>query len=365
MSHSQINHTNETSGMTDGDRLKLEEFLKQLVFWWKITLTFIAILIVLGNIWVLIVTWKERTLHQPNKYFIACLAVADLLVGIFLIPPSVLIKKNSDHTSPQSTRISVHLCRFIVWIDAVALATSIYTLTFISLDRYLKISKPLQYKSRMTTSRSLKVILVIVLVAISLATYSATPNSGSYGVVDTVYGTCNFKHDPNKVKTYYVFLAFSAFFIPALIILTLYALIFRVAHKRNKMLSNGGLGQTFSDQNQRSALRQDMKVIRMLLVVVGVFICCWGPWFSWILVWFYSRNIIEWENDSYKNVHRMNIIHLTLRTLPLFNSLCNPFIYACLDQTYREASKHLFRRMTCQPDTRGRQSTIDLHTSRI
>ncbi|XP_028398856.1 type-1 angiotensin II receptor-like [Dendronephthya gigantea] len=79
----------------------------------------------------------------------------------------------------------IHLCRFMAWIDVFALTTSIYSLTIISIDRYLKISKPLQYKYRMTTSIMLKTISVMVLISISFATYSATPHSGTYGISDS------------------------------------------------------------------------------------------------------------------------------------------------------------------------------------
>ena len=41
--------------------------------------------------------------------------------------------------------------------------------------------------------------------------------------------------------------------------------------------------------------------------------------------------------------------------LPLINSLCNPIIYACLDQTYREAFKHLFQKMMCRTRSNTQQ----------
>ena len=64
----------------------------------KILLIFISILIITGNTLVLLATWRERSLHQPNKYFIACLAVADLLVGIFIGSVKVY-RLNLDHKS--------------------------------------------------------------------------------------------------------------------------------------------------------------------------------------------------------------------------------------------------------------------------
>ena len=80
------NPTNETSCDID-----CRNFLKQLVLPAIILYIIIGILIIIGNTLVLLPTWIERSLHQPNKYFIACLTVADLLVGIFAGPVKVYI----------------------------------------------------------------------------------------------------------------------------------------------------------------------------------------------------------------------------------------------------------------------------------
>ena len=125
----------------------------------KILYIFITIPIILGNALVLLTTWRDRRLHQPSKYFIACLAVADLFTGM-LIAPMSLYYSSIDHES--RLHMSVHLCRFFLWLDILVLTASIYTLAFISFDRCLKIAKPLQYKCVMTTSKSLKIIFIII-----------------------------------------------------------------------------------------------------------------------------------------------------------------------------------------------------------
>ncbi|XP_028398870.1 octopamine receptor Oamb-like [Dendronephthya gigantea] len=304
----------------------------------KIILIFITIFTIVGNMLVLIVTWRERCLHQPNKYFIACLAVADLLVGLF-VAPLKLYKRYLDYALQY--RMPFHLCRFMVWIDTFALATSIYSLTIISFDRYLKISKPLQYKSLMTSSKAMKIIFIIIFISTAFATYSATPYSGSSGILVTGSGPC-VQVDPNN----YVFiLLISMFVLPVLVISIMYARIFLVAHKRQKMFRNGKLGQTSNIPNQQTAtLRQDMKVIRMLVIIMGVFLLCWSPWFVLIFLWLFRNYPHHCARFSkLGNLYAKNIIHRTAITLPLFNSLCNPIIYAWLDQKYREAFKHLFR----------------------
>ena len=86
------------------------------------------------------------------------------------------------------------------------------------------------------------------------------------------------------------FLYASVIFLPAMVILIMYARIFVVAHKRQKMLRNGELGEICSVQNQRSVLRQDLTIVRMLLIVVGVFFICWLPHSISEILSFYNPN---------------------------------------------------------------------------
>ena len=358
------NQTNETKVLwvSDSDWMKHGDFLERLNLGQKIISILITIFTILGNMLVLIATWREKNLHQPSKYFIACLAVADLLVGLFLAPRKLY---DLDPNIKSRFSISIYFCRFMVWIDFFALATSIHTLTFISFDRYLKISKPLHYKSRMTTSRSLKIIFVIAFISISLATYSTSPHSASDGLLSVGYSFCKSGADYKKSKPFFLSLLIIWILLPTTIILVMYALIFCVAHRRNKMILNGELGrQTFSNQNQRNALRKDVKVIRMLMVVVGAFIFCWYPLFIWSWLHFYHSNLVSFKRVSASTHNYRVLIRYLVSTLPLVNSLCNPIIYACFDQTYREAFKHLFQRMMCRPDLGRQQLPIELRPPR-
>jgi hypothetical protein len=330
----------------DSDRIAIDEFEHKVNLARNIILIFIAIFTILGNTLVLLATWRERSLHQPNKYFIACLAVADLLVGVIIVPLRVYPPNFTDE------RMSTHICRFLKWIDIFALTASIYSLTFISFDRYLKISKPLQYKSRMTTSKSLKIIFIIWFISIAFATYAANPRSGSTGVlVQTSFCPVH----PGQHAAFYTSLATCAFFLPTAVIIVMYTLIFLAAHKRQKMLRNGELGQTSGDRNQRTVFLQDLKVIRMLLLVVGVFVFSWGPLIIYVMIFFYQHKVLSAGFLTVGYIRRRIITQLIVFTLPYFNSLCNPVIYARLDQNYREAFKRLFQQMMCRRQNSIRQ----------
>ena len=128
----------------------------------------------------------------------------------------------------------------------------------------------------------------------------------------------------------------------------MYVRNFAVAYKRQKMLRNDELGETSTGQNQRSVLHQDLKIVRMLLIVVGVFCLCWLPHTIWHLLVQYYPNFVDSNNWSLGYWYRMITFECLVDLLALPNSLCNPIIYACLDQTYREAFKRLFKKMMCR-----------------
>ena len=342
------------------------KFENRVLFAETILSILISILIILGNTLVLLATWRERSLYQPNKYSIACLAVADLLVGIF-IGPLKAHATNAHYKYEYGSGMSNHSCRFMVWIDTLALTASAYTLTLISFDRYLKISKPLQYRSRMTTSKSLKIIFIIWLISTIFATYAVIPGSGSNGFLAIGSSIC-FGYNSRAIKRYIGYVTFlyaSVIFLPAIVIMIMYALIFVLAHKRQKMLRNGELGETSTGQNQRSVLRYDLKNVRMLLIVVGVFLFCWLPLSITMFYFIYDINVYDFK-DWHLRPRSLFIYVRVIYLLPLINSLCNPIIYACLDQTYREAFKHLFQKMMCRTrlNTQQPPALIELHPLR-
>ena len=135
----------------------------------------------------------------------------------------------------------------------------------------------------------------------------------------------------------------------------MYALIFVVAHKRQKMLRNGELGETSTGRNQRSVFRQNLKIVRMLFAVVGVFFLCWVPHGIWNLLIFHYPNFDYLNSSSLNYWYRYFIFDSLIRLLALSNSVCNPMIYACLDQTYREAFKDLLQKMMCRTRSNTQQ----------
>ena len=115
-------------------------------------------------------------------------------------------------------------------------------------------------------------------------------------------------------------------FISIIIMLVMYARIFVLAHQRQKMVRNGELGETSTGQNQRSALRHDLKIAQMLLIVVGVLCFCWLP-----------IGVFQLLSMYYPDFTSGNIFQSLLPVLAISNTVYNPIIYACLDKNLQRS----------------------------
>ena len=98
--------------------------------------------IIVGNVHDLIAFWQNRGLRNQGRCHDVSLAVADLLVGLLLLPIwtyQLYYLQNPFH---------LIFCVFNMWIDILCETASIVTLTVIIIDRCYKITVPLQYKSK-------------------------------------------------------------------------------------------------------------------------------------------------------------------------------------------------------------------------
>lgn len=121
------------------------------------------ILTVFLNLLILIVVGQSDTFKNPYGFYKASLAIADLLVGLFISPVLLFILwqqgnaplldvqrliKQYNITDPQIgvAPMSSAMESAFGFITTVSLLASIYTLTFSSIDRYLAITRPFQYR---------------------------------------------------------------------------------------------------------------------------------------------------------------------------------------------------------------------------
>lgn len=151
-------------------------------------LTCIMILVVVGNLLVCIAIATEKSLKPVQNWFIASLAVSDLLIGLVIMPFS-LARELMGYWMFGQVWCDVHAA-----LDVFLCTASINSLFLISLDRYWSITQAVKYLKKRTPSRA---AFMIAFVWIFSALVSLPPLVG-WKKADSAlnsYPQCNLSED--------------------------------------------------------------------------------------------------------------------------------------------------------------------------
>ncbi|KAL1266299.1 hypothetical protein QQF64_001974, partial [Cirrhinus molitorella] len=91
-------------------------------------------------------------LHNPTNLLILSLAVADLLVGLIVMPIEAIKLIETCWYFGDT------FCRLFMLILGMLLSASLSSLVLIAVDRYVAVCHPLQYPQKITMTRMLNVV---------------------------------------------------------------------------------------------------------------------------------------------------------------------------------------------------------------
>ena len=132
-----------------------------IVFKTVISLLLIADLV--GNGLVILVILSSRPMKTPMNYLLINLALADIMVAIFMTPSFVM----SDFTHPDGATGDL-LCKTVTgsnlaWVGGFA---SVLSLIFIAVERYYAVIHPFSIQYKFTTKRIKILVLVGWIIAV-------------------------------------------------------------------------------------------------------------------------------------------------------------------------------------------------------
>ncbi|XP_033645433.1 trissin receptor-like [Asterias rubens] len=172
----------------------------------------------LGNLLVIFVIARNRSMHTVTNFFLANLAVADLFVSLFCTIPKLLWFVSS------SWEYGDFLCKFHNYAMSVTTTSSIFILTVISMERFIAILRPLETRRLLTAGR-----LTVAMATVWIASVLFNIHSMWYFHVDYVDGVpyCipNVKMTSPHVKIQTVVFFCIYYVIPLMVMVILYGLI--------------------------------------------------------------------------------------------------------------------------------------------
>nr|CAD7199583.1 unnamed protein product [Timema douglasi]CAD7410677.1 unnamed protein product [Timema poppensis] len=209
-----------------------------------LTLTFLIILTIVGNILVILSVFTYKPLRIVQNFFIVSLAVADLTVAILVLPFNVA------YSIIGRWEFGIHLCKMWLTCDVLCCTASILNLCAIALDRYWAITDPINYAQKRTLKRVLLMILGVWLLS---GLICSPPLVGWNDWPDV------FQNDtPCQLTTqqgYVIYSSLGSFYIPLLIMTIVYIEIFiatkRRLRERAKASKLNAVGRNIASLNQQ------------------------------------------------------------------------------------------------------------------
>ncbi|XP_036342521.1 probable G-protein coupled receptor No18 [Rhagoletis pomonella] len=216
--------------MTNSSAEQWAHFYDLMISWQSIFLiTIFCVLIVitvLGNTLVIVAIITTRRLRTVTNCFVMSLAVADFLVGVFVMPPAVAVHLVG------SWRLGWIICDIWVSLDIMLCTASILSLCAISVDRYLAVTKPLKYSRKRRSKRlALWMILFAWLMALAI---TCPPMLGWYEPGRRDRNECRY----NQNKGYVIYSACGSFFLPMIVMIYVYARISCVIATRHDKMTH-------------------------------------------------------------------------------------------------------------------------------
>eukprot|EP00066_Takifugu_rubripes_P008227 XP_003974265.1 PREDICTED: 5-hydroxytryptamine receptor 2B [Takifugu rubripes] len=201
--------------------------------WAALLIVMVIIPTIGGNILVILAVWLERKLQNATNFFLMSLAVADLLVGLLVMPIALItILYDADWPLPEP------LCPIWLFLDVLFSTASIMHLCAISLDRYIAIKKPIQhsqYKSRAKVMLKIALVwLISICIAIPIPIKGLRNHPHPNNITFNSNHTCLLK--PDTFQEFIIFGSLVAFFIPLTIMMIIYLLTVRVLRKKVYLL---------------------------------------------------------------------------------------------------------------------------------
>ncbi|XP_034548213.1 KISS1 receptor b isoform X2 [Notolabrus celidotus] len=303
---------------------------------WLVPTFFGLIMLVglVGNSLVIHVVTKHQQMKTVTNFYIVNLATTDILFLVCCVPFTATL-----YPLP-SWIFGEFMCRLVNYLQQVTAQATCITLSAMSVDRCYVTLYPLQSlrhrTPRMALAISVSIWIGSLLLSIPVAVYQRLEDGYWFGpqtYCSEVFPSAHLQ----RAFIIYSFLA--VYLLPLLTITACYAFMLkRMGQPSVNPIDSGYQLQT---QVARAAAVR-ARVSRMVVVMVVLFLICWGPIQICILLQAFGLR-------SYA-LYKLKIWG---HCMSYSNSSVNPLVYAFMGNNFRKAFKHAFPALSLWR-TRGR-----------
>ena len=241
----------------------------------------LMLLSIIGNALLLVAIMRTPSIRSPSVIFLCSLAVSDLLVGLVVQPAYI---------AEQIVRTVSALQEAVTAMGFAGCGVSLWTMTAITVDRFLALHYHLQYPNLMTTSRAIYTIITIWCI-ITLFSFSILWS----------------------LSIYYFFATF-CITICLLVCLVCFIKIYRIARRHQLQIHVQQQVVENSTDTHKQQIRQSTKSAKNIFIYFLTMILCYSPFSIVVIISGFTSLDLQ-------------VIRTFPVTVAFMNSSINPFLY--------------------------------------
>uniref|UniRef100_A0A8W8M7S6 G-protein coupled receptors family 1 profile domain-containing protein n=1 Tax=Magallana gigas TaxID=29159 RepID=A0A8W8M7S6_MAGGI len=282
-----------------------------------LAIIFVADLV--GNTLVIIVILKNPSMRDrthTTNFFLLNLTIADLLVAL-VIPFSI-------HSAyKECWDMPMFLCKINSFLVTLSLLTSIHTLMYISIHKFVGVSR-VAIKNEFSVPVSRKTLCIMIVAAWMYALVFSIMTVISDPIYKEMTLQCGPRYPVVGDETFYLHIAnqIGNLFIPLVILMFCYTRVFMyIRHHANEQ-------RRFSSTSSDGDTSQSERGVTLTMVIVlACFLLSWLPY----IVYTNYGTIVEGEKKDIP--YYLNPLAFCFGFM---NSACNPLIYALRFPNFRQ-----------------------------
>ena len=300
------NDTHSQSAPINHVTAKVED---KIYYWTRIIIvTTVSVFIVISNILNICILKRKCHIPKISRMFLVNLSISDLCVGLFSCLPTIY----SEVTGYWP--YGPVLCQIAGIFYGTSCAISIWSISMVSIDRYLAICKPMAYTSWKSSRKAFIIILCLWTVAfISFIAPLLTKSDFVYYQFDKSENMCGLYWE------YKWFCILTAIYIPilsgSLLVFTNSMLIKTIVTRKHDLQRT---------DSRSSMHRRGSSAVKLLVTTSSIYFLAWGPYVAAALLTSFIdgfhlpaklRFFFIWlaNSNSFMNVITFSVIYRAFR----------------------------------------------------
>lgn len=292
----------------------------------SVALVTLDIVIFFGNFIICLVIYRSKRLRTMTNMLVVALSISDLITASITLPMAA-------GTSIRSRWIYGSIgCQIFGFCSKYLVHVSLYIITLIALNRYIRIIKPSLYKKVFTIKKSLALLAFIWVMPALVRAIPILTSSARFVFVSKT-ATCILAFYEKKSQIPYTLFATIVFIaLPMLVIIVCYAAVTRHVRKHRQRISS----VRGREQGDLRVSIEEVKVTRTLFALVFTFVLCWLPVSVALL-------FVKAATGSIPSLAAR-----VLSCLVALSSASTPFVYGLLNRPFRKEFKKVIAPLCCR-----------------